>query len=366
MNIVLTGATGTLGSKILFSLFEMESSQIKKVYLPIRGKKWATPMQRLHKMLHSEFAPPFVKKNLTLILDKVEVVDVELLLTPQLFLKGEKVDFFIHSAGFVNLSTDVAAKEGVFNENFEFTKEIFLAHLGHIKKFIYISTAFAIGNIGGVLQNDYTGNKGRHRNHYEASKHASEKFLRKMGEREGIPVQILRPSVLGGNIHDMPHFFISKYMVFYLFAKFFHNCDPLESIRITTHKNAGLNIIPTDYAAKVIVKVMGTDIEQLNIVHSQETNLMTGMSRIFEVVGFNNFSFTPHPINAITGFTSQLEKFYYETIGIHLDPYLTSKPNEWDTALLESILPLPKYDLEDYLLQTVSFAKMKKFRNQQW
>ncbi|MEB8328540.1 SDR family oxidoreductase [Flavobacteriaceae bacterium KMM 6897] len=367
MNIILTGATGTLGSKILFSLFEQKPNSIKKVFLPIRSKNSTTPAERIQKMLHSEYAPNFIKNNLPGILDRIQVIDATYLLNPTSFLKDEKIDFFIHSAGFVNLSTDHDAKEDIFKENFEFTKNIFLAYTPFIKKFVYISTAFAAGDIGGVLDNDYSNkNKGNYRNHYEASKHASEKFLMDAGIDLNIPVQILRPSVLGGNIKDHPHFFISKYMVFYLFAKFFHNSNSKDSIRISTTDTAGLNIIPTDYAARVIVKAMETDIGQLNIVHSKETNLMTGMSKIFDIVGFDNFSFTSEKINAVTGFKSELEKFYYETIGVHLNPYLTSKPNQWDTALLESIIPIPTYDLEEYLSQTVTFAKSKKFRSQQW
>lgn len=367
MNIILTGATGTLGSQILFSLFESELNSISKVYLPIRGKKAASAEQRLKKMFNSPYIPSFIAKNRNEILRKIQVVNADQLLKPLSYLHGEQIVYFIHAAGFVNLSTDLAVRKAIFNENLEFTKLIFKAYMGFIKKFIYISTAFAIGDVGGLLDNDYT-NKGtgKYRNSYEASKHEAEKFLLNEGKKNGVSVQILRPSVLGGNITDRPHFFISKYMVFYLFAKFFNNCDPKDAIRITATKSAGLNIIPTDYAAQVIVKAMTRDIEQLNIVHSQDTNLITGMAKIFDVVGFTNFSFTTDTINKVTGFASQLEQFYYETIGMHLSPYLISKPNQWNTTLLESILPIPEYDLEEYLSQTVAFAKLKKFRSQQW
>jgi nucleoside-diphosphate-sugar epimerase len=366
MNIILTGATGTLGSQILFSLFEAELDVIDTVFLPIRSKKSAFPEHRVKKMLNSEYAPLFVQKNKAEILKKIQVVDAALLLEPSSFLQKESIDYFIHAAGFVNLSTDESAKKEIFQENFEFTRLIFKAYTPYIKKFVYISTAFANGDLGGVQDNDYTKASGEYRNPYEASKHESEKFLLNEAKKKGIAIQILRPSVLGGNITDMPHFFISKYMVFYLFAKFFNNCNPADSIRITTTKTAGLNIIPTDYASRVIVKAIRTNIEQLNIVHSQETNLMMGMAKIFEIVGFTNFTFTTDQINPATGFASQLEQFYYETIGIHLAPYLTSKPNTWNTSLQESILPIPSYDLEEYLSQTVSFAKAKNFRNQVW
>ncbi|MFK7812648.1 MAG: SDR family oxidoreductase [Maribacter sp.] len=367
MNIILTGATGTLGSRILFSLLEQKFSQIKKIYLPVRKKAATSPKRRIQNMLASKNVPEFIQKNNSAIVDKIKVIDAKNILEPTSYLTSVNIDYFIHSAGYVNLSTDPEAKEEVFKENFDFTKDIFNNYNQRIKKFVYISTAFSFGDMGGIVRNDYAENHtGNYRNHYEASKHASEEFLLKQGKAKNIPVQILRPSVLGGNIEDAPNFFISKYMVFYLFAKFFNNNTSDESIRISTNNFTGLNIIPTDYAANVIVKVLETDIEQLNIVHAKETNMMKGISRILDTVGFSNFTFTQDQITKATGFASKLEEFYYETIGVHLHPYMTSKPSEWDTALLESILPMPKYNLEDYLLQTVSFAKAANFRNQKW
>jgi len=367
MNIILTGATGTLGSRILFSLLEQKFEQIAKVYLPVRKKGVTSPEKRIQNMLSSKNIPEFIQNNSVEIFEKIEVVDATNMLNPASYLSAEKIDYFIHSAGYVNLSTDPKAKEEVFQENFDFTKDIFKSYSERINKFVYISTAFSFGDVGGVLKNNYTENHtGNYRNHYEASKHASEEFLLEQGKAKNIPVQILRPSVLGGNIEEAPNFFISKYMVFYLFAKFFNNNTSDESIRISTNDFTGLNIIPTDYAANVIVKVLDTAIEQLNIVHAKETNMMKGISKVLDAVGFSNFTFTQEQITTATGFASKLEEFYYETIGVHLHPYLTSKPSEWDTTLLESILPMPNYNLEDYLLQTVSFAKAANFRNQKW
>lgn len=367
MNILLTGATGTLGSRVLFSLLELHFDHIEKLYLPVRKKTNITPENRIINVVSSEFATDFVKENLPAILKKITVINADKLLNPSSFLENKRIDYFIHSAGFVNLSTAPDAKQEIFKENLQFTKDIFKAFYKHIHKFVYISTAFASGNIGGVIDNDYSNIKDDNfRNHYEASKHASEKFLTTAGQEKNIPIQILRPSVLGGNVNENPNYFISKYMVFYLFAKFFNNSNSKDAVRITSHIDTGLNIIPTDYAARVIAKVITFDIQQLNIVHSKETNMIKGISKILKVVGFSNFSFTEDQINSTTGFSSKLEEFYYETIGVHLHPYMTSKPNQWDTTLLESILPIPHYNLEDYLSETVAFAKAKNFRNQKW
>ena len=367
MNIVLTGATGTLGSQVLFSLLETRFQEIGKLYLLVRKKKNSDAESRVAAMLESEAAPVFIKNNRKEITQKVVVVDAAHMLNPQRFLSPSDSYFFIHSAGYVNLSIDPSSKAAIFRENLTFTKDIFAAYKSYLKKFIYISTAFSVGKLDGILNDDYVAvEQNEYRNFYEASKHAAEKYLVKAGETHGIPIQILRPSVLGGNIMEQPSFFISKYMVFYLFAKFFHRSASNDAVRIQASKESKLNIIPTDYAAKVITKVFDTAVEQLNIVNSRGTQIFEGIVKILETVDFKNFRLTDELLATANEFESALEQFYYETIGVHLTPYLTAEPNEWDTTLLESILPIPQYNLNEYLGQTIAFAKTHGFRNQRW
>ena len=367
MKILLTGATGTLGSQILFCLLEEKFASLEMLYLPVREKSSASPKSRILNILKSDFAPTFIKNNLPEVLAKITVISAKDMLSPEKFLAGIRITHFIHSAGFVNLSVLPAAKAEIFKENLDFTKAIFEAYANLIDKFIYISTAFSAGDVGGVLSNNYlTTEPAAYRNYYEASKHAAERYLVEAGASLNIPIQILRPSVLGGNIMDSSSFFISKYMVFYLFAKFFHRNNSADSVRITAHEESGLNIIPTDYAAKVVVAVFESTIEQLNIVHSKTTPITKGITKIFDTIAFGNFKFTDKIISSKTGFDSKLEKFYYDTIGLHLTPYLTSKPCEWDTTLLQEILPIPAYNLEEYLGNTIKFAQENGFKNQQW
>lgn len=370
MNIILTGVTGTLGSRILYELWIEKRELITAIYLLVRPKSSNNIQSRVENILQSEFAPEYIKHNWPALRKLIHILNPDEFLVPENFLVPTAKNYIIHAAGFVNLSTDPSSKDEIFEENYEFTKTIFEKYQKYISKFIYISTAFSIGNQEGLIQNDYLKiDKPNHRNFYEASKHAAEKFLSHQGKEKGIPIQVLRPSVLGGNIMDTPNFFISKYMVFYLFAKFFYNTTSTAPIRIVAGKLTGLNIIPVDYAAKVISKVFDTDIEQLNITHSKGTAIMSGMSKILEAVGFKNFSFIESFSNDDVQnleATNELEQFFYNTIGIHLHPYLTSLPYEFDTTLLESILPIPKYNLEEYLFNTVSYAKSKNFKSERW
>ena len=367
MNIILTGVTGTLGSRILYELVINKFDSIKKIYLLVRKKGKMLPEERIQRVLQSHATPVFIQEHLKAIHTKVQLVHEIDFLNPSAFLNSNDENIFIHSAGYVNLSIDPSQEEEIFNENYNFTKRLFTAYKGYISKFTFISTAFSIGDIGGQLQNDYTQiNESAYRNYYEKSKHETEKYLINEAKESTVKVQVLRPSVLGGNVLDTPNFFVSKYMVFYLFAKFFQGKSQNDIIRIAANGSTSLNIIPTDYAAKVIAKVFDQDIPQLNIVHSKGTNIIQGISKILNAVDFHKFTFTSDAIQEFIKKGNALEQLYYQTIGIHLHPYLTSRPYEWDTKLLEEILPIPKYDVEEYLVANVLYAKTKNFRSERW
>ncbi|MEI6866103.1 SDR family oxidoreductase [Flavicella sp.] len=367
LNVILTGGTGTLGSQIIFELLKQEN--IKTIFLSVRQKKGKSATSRIKTILESAAAPEFISKNKGTILNKIKVLDMDAFFKPENFLSKTESNFFIHSAGSVNLSTDISQKEIIYNGVFEFTKNVFDTFSSFITKFTYISTAFSIGNIGGLIGNDYHSEKiPKYRNFYEEYKHLTERFLLKKGKEKNIDIQILRPSVLGGNIFKKSTYFVSNYMVYYLLGKFFYK-NPLNdnSIRIAANFKTGLNIIPVDYVAKVITSVFDKKIEQLNIVHSKSTNIVTGMSKIIKTVDFNNFTF----LNSSSGGLllegkNRLESIYYNTIGLHLNQYLISDPYEYDTTLLESIVPIPKYNIEDYLEDTIRYAKARKFRGEKW
>ena len=364
MNVILTGVTGTLGSQILYRLLQQE--ELDTIFLLIRKKGRVTAKSRLKSILTNEAAPDAVIQNSSAILNKVNVLETAEFLNPADYLTASEKNYFIHSAGCVNLTTDRSQKEVLFKENLEFTKTIFEAFSSYITKFTYISTAFSIGDIGGLIDNNYHNKEPKYRNFYEASKHAAEKFLRIEGNKLGVEIQILRPSVLGGNIFQDSKYFISKYMVYYLVGKFFHN-NPLvkgKSIRLALNSETGLNIVPVDYVAKVIATVFTKNIEQLNIVQRKSTNVLNGMKRIIDTVGFKDYTFVnTSDDHFVPEAKNKLEEIYYNTIGLHLKKYITSSPYEFDTSLLESIVPMPLYNIEEYLTHTIEYAKNNKFKS---
>jgi nucleoside-diphosphate-sugar epimerase len=371
MKIILTGATGVLGSHIMYDILEhyINNNIDGKLYLITRNKGKVTAKERIIELLSSNYTPKILLEKGTISLLKyIEIIDTDLVQLQDTFTEKLKNSYFIHSAGYVNLSTDEDQKEKIFNENAVMTKTIFQLFSPFIKKFIYISTAFSSGARKGLIDNDFhnLNFELEHRNAYENAKYHSEEFVIEQCKALNLPYQILRPSVIGGKMLGTENrYFIPKYMVFYLMAKFFHftaqRKDQQENVRFIISKETGLNIIPVDYVSKVIVSTFErTDIVQLNIVHNQSFNLVKGLQLIMKEVGYSNFSIIPNGLDF--DYKNTIEKLYYESIGKHLKPYLTSAASEYDTTLLNSILEIPKLDSESFT-NMIRYAKLHNFKD---
>ena len=371
MKIILTGATGVLGSHIMYDILEhyINNNIDGKLYLITRNKGKVTAKERIIELLSSNYTPKILLEKGTISLLKyIEIIDTDLVQLQDTFTEKLKNSYFIHSAGYVNLSTDEDQKEKIFNENAVMTKTIFQLFSPFIKKFIYISTAFSSGARKGLIDNDFHNLdfELEHRNAYENAKFHSEEFVIEQCKALNLPYQILRPSVIGGKMLGTENrYFIPKYMVFYLMAKFFHftaqRKDQQQNVRFAISENTGLNIIPVDYVSKVIVSTFErTDIVQLNIVHNQSFNLVKGLQLIMKEVGYSNFSIISNSLDF--DYKNTIEKLYYESIGKHLKPYLTSAASEYDTTLLNSILEIPKLDSESFT-NMIRYAKLHNFKD---
>lgn len=371
MKIILTGATGVLGSHIMYDILEhfINKKNDGKLFLIVRNNGKATALDRINELLTSDYTPKFLKNiGLEKLHSYLEILDTDLSTINESFSTNIQGAYFIHSAGYVNLSTDEDQKEKIFNENAEITKTIFNTFSPFIKKFIYISTAFASGERKGLIDNDFHNLDfiPEHRNAYENAKFYSENFVIEQSKKLGIEYQILRPSVIGGKMLGKENnYFISKYMVFYLLAKFFHftaqRKNGQENVRFMINEKTGLNIIPVDYVARVIVNTFErNDIKQLNIVNDKSFNIVVGLQLIMKEVGYTNFSLIQNSLDF--DYKNTIEKMYYESIGKHLKPYLTTNANEYDTTLLQSILEIPKLDIEAFT-NMIRYARLNNFKD---
>ena len=371
MKIILTGATGVLGSHIMYEILELfiNAKIDGKLFIIARNKGKNSALNRINELLSSSYTPEIIKeKGIAKLHEYIEIIDTDLAVIQDTFSSKIKDAYFIHSAGFVNLSTDEEQREKIFMENTTITKSLFNLFHPFIKKFIYIGTAFSSGNRKGLIDNDFHSLEFQpeHRNAYENAKFHSENFIAQECKKIDLPFQILRPSVIGGKMLGTENpYFISKYMVFYLLAKFFHFTSQRkgaqENVRFIVNEDTVLNIIPVDYVAKVIVTTFQRDdIEQLNIVHNKSFNMADGLQLIMKEVGYTNFTLIQNSLDF--AYKNTIEKLYYESIGKHLNPYFTTAANEYDTTLLNSILEIPKLDQEAFT-NMIRHARLNNFKD---
>ena len=371
MKIILTGATGVLGSHIMYEILELfiKTKIDGKLFLIARNKGKNSALDRINELLSSSYTPKIIKdRGIQKLHEYIEIIDTDLAEIQDTFSSQIKDAYFIHSAGYVNLSTDEEQREKIFDENTKITKSLFNIFHPFIKKFIYISTAFSSGERKGLIDNDFHNLDfvPEHRNAYENAKFHSENFVVEQCKSLGLPYQILRPSVIGGKmLGKESNYFISKYMVFYLLAKFFHftaqRKSEQENVRFIINEKTGLNIIPVDYVAKVIVNTFERgDIQQLNIVNDKSFNIVKGLQLIMKEVGYTNFTLIQNSLDF--KYKNTIEKLYYESIGKHLKPYLITEANEYDTTLLNSILEIPKLDQESFT-NMIRYARLNNFKD---
>jgi nucleoside-diphosphate-sugar epimerase len=371
MKIILTGATGVLGSHIMYEILELFINKKidGKLFIIARNKGKNSALDRINELLSSNYTPKIIKdKGVSKLHEYIEIIDTDLAVIQDNFSSQIKDAYFIHSAGYVNLSTDEEQREKIFDENTKITKSLFNIFHPFIKKFIYISTAFSSGERTGLINNDFHNLDfiPEHRNAYENAKFHSENFIVEQCKSLGLPYQILRPSVIGGKmLGKESNYFISKYMVFYLLAKFFHftaqRKNEQENVRFIINEKTGLNIIPVDYVAKVIVNTFEReDIQQLNIVNDKSFNIVKGLQLIMKEVGYTNFTLIQNSLDF--KYKNTIEKLYYESIGKHLKPYLVTEANEYDTTLLNSILEIPKLDQEAFT-NMIRYARLNNFKD---
>jgi nucleoside-diphosphate-sugar epimerase len=372
MKIILTGATGVLGSHIMYEILELflqKPESRNKLYIIARDSGKNSAENRINELLSSYYTPKVLHNIGPNELNQYfKIIREDTVINDGSFLEKIKGAFVIHSAGYVNLSTDEALKEKIFNENVQLTKTLFSVLHPHIKKFIYIGTAFSTGLRTGLIANDFHDLDfiPDHRNVYEYAKYQSENYIASASKAIGLPFQILRPSVIGGKmLGSENNFFILKYMVFYLVAKFFYlsakRKGKQEHVRLIAGNDTSLNIIPVDYVAKAVIKTFENDsIEQLNIVHHTSFNMKAGLEIIMNEVGYSNYSFVENTNDF--QYQNAVEKMYYESIGKHLKPYFLSDANEYDTTLLSTILEIPTLD-NDAFCKMIRYAIANDFQD---
>ncbi|MBO9702737.1 MAG: SDR family oxidoreductase [Sporocytophaga sp.] len=370
---VLTGATGILGSHVLYELLRMRKEKILsgKIILLSRSIKSLNVSERIEKLFDDDLIPDYIKAyDKRELLSMIHIIDADLK-TPGLFsetLKSlTKKAVFIHLASIVDLGTKKSTREKIYENNYLPTINLLTELEEIIDRFIFVSTAFASGEREGIIDDEFLGldfNKRKFRNHYERIKLETEHEVSKICIEKKISYQILRPSIICGRLMDAPYFVMPKFLTFYLVGGFFYSMKNrsngnMEMIRISANNSSVLNIVPVDYAAKAIVRAMERDdITELNIVSNCGVTIAEIGSIIFNCLDFEDYMIVmkePEEKN-------QLEQLYYKIVGEQFNRYIHSGKTEFATNLLESVMnDLESPDVRKNLGSLFEYAFQKKF-----
>lgn len=244
-------------------------------------------------------------------------------------------------------------------------------------EFCYVSSAYSCGKTCGNIKPDYTNLDQDFRNPYERIKLETEILIRDFCEKRNIRYRIFRPSTFCGRLLEQPQGYINKFDVFYEWAAFFlylktkqiSNMTELFQaplhypVRMCRKKNAGLNIVPVDYAAKIMLQVALQNHPDISfhLCNKGETPHELYVPMMLNLCNVQDHEIVEEMPRDMT----RLEKFYYRTVGKIFTPYVCSDPIHFDTSNIITVekkagFTCPTIDKECFQ-KLMEYAKSKYF-----
>jgi|WetSurMetagenome_2_1015567.scaffolds.fasta_scaffold155342_1 nucleoside-diphosphate-sugar epimerase len=365
-NIFLTGATGILGSHILFELLPLYAGKILKgkIVLLIRPDKRNNAEERLRNVLTSQSIPDMLKSiPLSDLLKHIVIVSSGL----KEFTAGmlpEHISNYtvIHAASSVNLGHGEELNREIEDNNYLGTIHLLGEMALHTSRFVFVSTAYSSGHRLGEIGNDFLStDEYSFRNPYELYKHKTEKYIERYCTLYGIEWKIIRPSIICGRLIDPPYYAISRFLVFYLFARYamaIQNRLKETELRLQVPGKALINIVPVDFVAKALIASLNEPLSQLNVVNPENVSCRSLFRSGFELIKFSNYSFLEEMPETV----SPVEKMLYSIVGSQLGPYMNTPEHHFNTSLLTGLMPDIKLpSVEDHFCELLEFAVDKKF-----
>lgn len=197
--ILLTGATGNLGSRILAEF--LKANEDTKFVLLVYGKEYQDAQKQVESVLAFWDCSSDSLNRIEIFLG--DITEATLGFSPEDYTRlTEKVTHVIHCAA--NFKLDLSLEEAR-KSILEATKNVVVfgkecQKKGIFKKFNYISTLDVAGNLEGVIREEFlTHTKRKFLNTYQIAKSEAEEYLREQHEKHFFPMTIYRPSMLVGD-----------------------------------------------------------------------------------------------------------------------------------------------------------------------
>ncbi len=368
MNCLLTGASGIVGSHILFEWIHkaLVEKTVDHIFVIIRdGEK--TAKERLINILQDKSRPGFLNEfSLETCLEKVTVIPHDLSKVSTNILKQFSFDTVIHCAGSTSLMHTKESRDVIHTQNYLVTKHLIDVLPKQVNRFLYISTAYSFG-IQNKKVNDTIGEYEvtQFRNPYEQSKYECEVYVKDACAKKNIKAQILRPSIICGRLIDKPFFETPKFDVFYSWAIFLdkYAAKSKETFRIWIDKKSGLNIVPVDFVSKaVIYAFLNPEIKELNIVNPKQIlhkDYVGDVLDSFNVGSYVYMDEMPENLN-------MFEQLYYKSIGGLFEKYVSVPDLQFQPDSILKLIEQLQLDItlgvHENFMNLINFSVEKRFK----
>ena len=368
VTFALTGITGLLGQNLLYEILKNNLHDLDyiKIICFGRGTKELSLLSRIEeniksngwKYILSEYNSSLVEKICSVVIPigcDLSSDNLNIDLNDYKLLTKYRIDYFFHLAAL----TDLRRLPNVINRlveiNVNGTKRILNlidTFSYKIKEFIYVSSAYTCGKAYGEIHPDYINLDQNFRNPYEKTKLLAEILCYNYCNSNDIRHRKFRPSTIGGRIFEKPTGFVNKYDVYLGWACYFLNLKvhmiksndwdeiyetPLDiPIRIHANPKIGLNIVPSDFCAKVMYHAVLYNNRNIDyhIVSRHDLLIDILIPQIFKLLNINGWSY----INNSVEDQNKFEKLYYRYVGSVYTPYINySIPMDFNYTSMQEV-----------------------------
>lgn len=252
-NLLITGATGILGS---WALGEALARGVNAIAL-LRDRDAAAARERLRRVL--------AVQGRAALADRAEILLGDITAPGFGISSGEAEDLrgriggVIHCAACTSFSPH--KDDALWRTNVEATGNLvdFLEDSG--APLYHVSTAYVAGMWGGTVFEDSLPLDSPCKNTYEKSKRAAEALVNAAFARGRLSGAIFRPSIIVGAADSGA---ISQFLNFYSILRYVdalagNGLDGEPSLRIQGNPNATLNLVPVDWVARALWKIVETE-----------------------------------------------------------------------------------------------------------
>jgi len=381
MRIVITGATGLLGRNLLYEVMRQNFSEAHKtqVFLLGRGSSGNVSLTERIRAQIADDAVDYLSSCRSMedphefLESSIHCIDADLdadrlNLSPADFatLSREPIDIFFHVAALTDFRDTPPVIAALERTNIEGTRCVLeLVRALHVRQFCYVGSAYSCGSQSGHIEPDYIHTAERFRNPYERTKLEAELLVRSANDLGHVKRRIFRASTLCGRLLEQTPGAISKFDVFYSWAAWFlrlkvkttgkwegRYVDNSElDLRACYSLESGLNIVPADYAAKILYQVCAQDdpADSFHLANDNETPHSTYIEEMLRTVNISGVQ----QVSDIPSNMNELEKLYYRSVGAIFTPYITAKPMLFDVSNLANVakaagLSCPPVDQEHF------------------